>query len=132
MQERAFRNIGSTLSGIATHTATAAITTGTFSYTPEALRDLVTRWTSLAESYQQSRENAQAMTQVKGPGLEYASQAHASVANSSGQAYLLSVEQKWRYCLAQAQKFQNALDDYLGVEHRNIETMDSAGPRDGI
>lgn len=30
------------------------------------------------------------------------------------------LSKNFEYCLEQAQKLQNTLDDYLGVEHRNV------------
>lgn len=134
MTEPHYEAIRSSLSGISSGSITGAFTTGSFAFTPEQMRDIITRWTNLAESYARSANTAVALANVEGPGVEYASQSHASVANESGRAYLRSLEEKWRYCLAQAQKFQDTLDDYLGVEHRNADIIKNAGagPRDGI
>lgn len=132
MDEQAFRDIGSAVEGITSQTtATGSFTTGgTFSYTPDQLRSIITRLTNLADSYAASRENATYMAIVEGPGLEYASQSHAAAARASGQAYLQSIDNERRSCLTLAQRFQDTLDDYLGLEHRTVERMNQAGPPD--
>src|SRR6266540_2503920 len=131
MEEQAFRNIGSALEGIPSQTtATGSITTGTFSYTPDQLRAIVTRLTNLADSYRSSRDNARHMATVEGPGLEYASQSHAAAVRASGLAYRQSIENERLSCMAMAQRFQDTLADYLGLEHRSVEQMNQAGPHD--
>jgi hypothetical protein len=132
MEQQPFRAIGSTLADITTHTATAAFTTGSFSYTPDQLRNIITKFLDLAASYRDSLINARDMAQVQAPGLEYASESHATAARAMGKAYLQSLEDSWRYCVGQAQKFQDTLHDYLGVERQSVLNINNAGPQDGI
>src|SRR6266498_851160 len=123
MDEQAFRNIGSTLEGITTHTATASFITGSFSYTPDQMRAIITDFLDLARSYEHSLNTARYMATVEAPGLDYASESHAVAARAMGEDYLRSIENSRQYCLAQAQKFQDTLDDYLGLEHRNVAQL---------
>lgn len=105
---------------------------GSFAYSPDQLRDLVKEWTDLATDYQNSLRDAYYLTRVEGPGAELVSRSYASVANASGQAYLDSLQSRIDYCFAQAQKFQDALDDYLGQEHHSVTEITNSGPREGI
>jgi hypothetical protein len=131
MDEQAFADIGSALSGItAAHSPAGA--SGTFSYTPEALSDLIAEWQSMADDYRISVKESRSLVAVQGPGTEYASRSHATMANISGQAYAASLNEKLAYCLAQAQKLQDTLDDYLGVEHHNISQINQRQSQDGI
>jgi hypothetical protein len=131
MDEQAFANIGSALSDI-TSTTPPPTNSGSFSYTPEALRDLINEWRLLADDYRASRNQAQYLTTVKGPGTEYVSQFHADTANTSGRAYSDSLNKKLTYCLTQVDKLQAALDSYLGVEHHNVTLINQTQPQDGI
>jgi hypothetical protein len=107
-----------------------AQTQGTFSFDEATMRSLINEWKDLAESYDASTRPARDMMLVEGPGDEYASEALARSANLSGEAYLAYLEHNRDYCWRQAQLFQNALDDYLGVEHTNVVEIDKSG-RDG-
>ena len=133
LDEQQFAQIGSALGSITSQPATTgASTAGSFSFTPDQLRDLVEEWMELAADYDRSLWNAEALQQVNGPGNEYASEGLATVASSSGGAYVRSLHEKYQYCLGQAQKLQDALDDYLGMEHHNIAVIGKTGPQDGI
>jgi hypothetical protein len=132
VSEQEYEAIRSSLSGIAGGTITGGFTTGSFAYSPDALRDLANEWTDLARDYQKSLTSALHMTQVEGPGTEFVSQSYASAANASGQAYVDSLKNRIDYCYEQARKCQDTLDDYLGVEHRNVRGITNAGPQEGI
>ena len=108
------------------------ITTGTFAYDEDELRQLVTRWLDLAESYQTSVSATAPMTSVSGPGLEFASEGQANAANASGNAYREHLRTSFEYCVGQAQRCQDALDEYLGVERRNVRDILDSGPQAGI
>lgn len=115
--------------------AEGSVTTGTFAYDEGALRGLVTDWLDLAKSYDESLTSASDMAAVEGPGKDFASKAHAEVANASGHSYLGYLQHNYDYCANQAQQFQNALDDYLGIEHHNVTEInksDKRGPQPGI
>jgi hypothetical protein len=127
VNEQEFGRIGSALSGI-----TSGGRGGSFAYSPDQIRDLVKEWTDLAKDYEGSLANADLMANVEGPGTEFASQSHASVARESGRAYLESLKNRIEYCYGQAQKSQDALDSYLGQEHRSVRDITGSGPQEGI
>lgn len=112
--------------------AEGSFTTGTFAYDEDTLRGLVSDWVSLHEHYRGSLTTAQNMARVSGPGADFASEAQANAANDSAKSYANYLQQNTDYCAEQAQAFQNALDDYLGVEHRNVTEINKSGPQAGI
>jgi hypothetical protein len=126
------------LQNIAGNNTQGAITTGTFEFDEDTMRQLVSEWLSLAEDYEDSLNRTVTMVQIEGPGLDFASESHAEAANASGSAYLAYLRNNRDYCLQQAQLFQNALHDYLGIEHTNVTQIGDAGqplepgPKTGI
>jgi hypothetical protein len=117
------------------HTTEGTLTTGSFNFTEDQIRAVVKNYLDLANSYDESIRQTIGMTSVKGPGLDFASGFFAEAANRSGQALVDSFGNARDYCLTQAQLAQNALDDYLGVEHTNvigINKQDQQGPQAGI
>lgn len=97
------------------------ISTGGFTFDQPTMEGMIKKWVELVDSYDFSMtSNTPRMTSVEGPGLDYASGAHADAANRSGKAYEEYLKDCREYSLTQAQQFQNALDDYLGMEHRNV------------
>jgi hypothetical protein len=109
--------------------AEGSFTTGTFAYDEDTLRSLVSDWMDLAKSYLDSQRAARNMTSVTGPGNDFASQAQADAATSHGAAYSGYLDTNYTYCTDQAQLFQDALDDYLGIEHRNVTEINRSGER---
>ncbi|MDQ3790686.1 MAG: hypothetical protein M3422_26060 [Actinomycetota bacterium] len=103
------------------------ITTGGFSYDEDTLNDLIAEWIGLAEDYDKSFRDSQDLVRVVGPGLDFASESVAVAATSYGKNYLTYLLQNRDYCVEQAQLCQNALDDYLGVERRNVLDIHRAG-----
>ncbi len=103
------------------------ITTGGFSYDEATLTDLVKEWLALAEDYDRSLRDSEPLVKVVGPGRDFASESMAKAATSYGHAYLKYLVQNRDYCYNQAQLCQNALDDYLGVERRNVTEVQQAG-----
>jgi hypothetical protein len=112
-----------------TNTTQAVLTTGSFEYTEADITTIINNWHDLATSYNDSIDDAFAMTAVKGPGLDFASNLFANTANQSGESYLSYLKHNRDYCLRQAQLFQNALDDYQGVEHTNVTEIDKSAPQ---
>ena len=112
--------------------AEGSVTTGTFAYDEDTLRDLVKDWLTISQHYRKSHTTATEMGQVSGPGADFASKAQATAANESAESYLSYLQRNADYCDQQAQLFQNALDDYLGIEHRNIVEINKSGPQAGI
>lgn len=108
------------------------VTTGTFAYDEDTLRSLVQDWLAIADHYRESFVDATDMARVTGPGTDFASLAHADGANESGRSYVAYLQRNFDYCNEQAQLFQNALDDYLGIEHRNVTEINKSGPQAGI
>jgi hypothetical protein len=115
------------LQNIAGNNTQGAITTGTFEFDEDTMRQLVSEWLSLAEDYHASVDRATIMIQIKSPGLDFASTSHAEAANASGRAYLEYLQHNRAYCIQQAQLFQNSLHDYLGIEHTNVTQIGDAG-----
>jgi hypothetical protein len=120
------------LQNIAGSSTQGAITTGTFEFDEATMKGLITDWLALAEDYNTSFRESEWLTWVEGPGLEFASQSHAEAASASGRAYQEYLQRNREYCYEQAQLFQNALHDYLGIEHTNVTQIGDAGqPPDG-
>ena len=118
---------GTAIRAVATE---GVITTGGFTYDEATLEGLVREWVSLAEDYDRSFRDSQDLVRVVGPGLDFASEAVAVAANSYGKNYLTYLRSNRDYCFDQAQLCQNALDDYLGVERRNVTEMGRAEQSD--
>jgi hypothetical protein len=121
------RSAMTALQNIAGNNTQGAITTGTFEFDEDTMRQLVSEWLSLADDYDLSWSASESIAQVKGPGLDFASTSHAGAANASGRAYLDYLQHNRAYCIQQAQLFQNALHDYLGIEHTNVTQIGDAG-----
>ena len=111
------------------HTTQSTLTTGSFTFTEDQIRAVVKNYLDLADSYDQAIRKADVMTIVEGPGRDFASDGFASAANQSGTALVDSFENARDYCLNQAQLAQNALDDYLGVEHTNVTEINKQAPQ---
>jgi hypothetical protein len=92
---------------------------GTFVYDEATLRSLITKWMELADHYNGSIHRA-SLGAVDPPGRDFASDAMATSANSSGQTYMKYLMQNFWFCVDQAQLLQDTLDDYLGTEHHNV------------
>jgi hypothetical protein len=123
------------LGGMLTGETTGSVTGGQFSFDEAAMKQIIANWKELANSYNDSIRNARRMVQVTPPAEDFASVGFVNTANESGQSYLSYLEHNRDYCKEQAQLFQHALDDYLGVEERTvIEFNDAAesGPRPGL
>lgn len=69
------------------------------------------------------------MTRIQPPAEDFASKFHTAGANRSGESYLRYLEHNRDYCYDQAQLFQNALEDYLGIEHTNVTEMNKTAPQ---
>jgi hypothetical protein len=112
---------------------------GGFVYDEATLGTLIQRWLDLADHYARSRAQIQ-LGVAEPPGLDFASKDHVDAANQSGTAYMTYLGKNFEYCVRQAQLLQNTLDDYLGVEHRNVtdfltvdpETSARPGPQAGM
>jgi hypothetical protein len=118
---------GATVRGVVSGSTEGAITTGGFSYDEATLMDLIREWLALGYDYDKSLRDSRDLTRVVGPGLDFASESVASAANSYGKNYLTYLQHNRDYCFEQAQLCQNALDDYLGVERRNVTELGRAG-----
>jgi hypothetical protein len=110
-------------------TTQGSVTGGSFAYTEPEMRAIITNWLDLADSYQRSLRNAEAMSRIEPPAPDFASQLHAAAANRSGQSYQRYLKHNTDYCLQQAELFQKTLDDYLGVEHTNATDMNNVDPQ---
>lgn len=128
--------IQSQLSGmLSTGSTEGTVTGGTFSFTEDDMAKIRDNWLELARSYRDSFDAADTMSKITAPAEDMASKFHAKAANHSGLAYRTYLEHNWQYCNDQAQLFQDALSDYLGVEHTNVGILgktDHDGPQDGV
>lgn len=115
------------LRGVIGGTTEGTITTGGFTYDEATLTGLIREWLDLADDYDKSLRDSRDLTRVVGPGRDFASESVAVAANSYGKNYLAYLQHNRDYCFDQAQSCQNALDDYLGVERRNVTEIDRAG-----
>lgn len=136
MDSQAYQDrIQSQLSGMF-GTTEGTVTGGNFSFTEADMTKIRDNWLDLAESYRNSWSNAERMMKIAPPADDMASTFHANAANRSGEAYLNYLKHNRDYCLQQAQLFQDALDDYLGVERTNVtdftDTGGQQGPQAGV
>lgn len=110
---------------------------GSFVYDEATLRSLIVKWMELADHYNGSIHRV-TFGSVDPPGKDFASDAMAASANSSGKAYLRYLMRNWGFCVDQAQLLQDTLDDYLGTEHHSVialskmETQPADQPQPGI
>ncbi|MGX7823847.1 hypothetical protein ACTG9Q_02020 [Actinokineospora sp. 24-640] len=100
---------------------------GKFTFEPDEIRAIVKDWLDLAEEYNDSIQRSDDLVRVQPPGDEYASEFHANAASHSGTLYAQSLQEKQQYCFSQAQKFQDALHDYLGTDRQNVRKLNTAG-----
>lgn len=116
-------------------TTEGTVTGGSFAFTEADLRAIIVNWRHLETSYDDSLTNADRMARVEGPGDEFASAMQAGAANRSAESYRTYLEHNRDYCKTQAELFESALNDYLGVEHTNatdFDKTDTTGPSHGI
>lgn len=121
---------GTTIRGVTGGTTEGTITTGGFTYDEATLEGLIKEWLDLADDYDRSLRDSEPIVKVKGPGLDFASEALAKAATSYGRAYLTYLKDNRQYCYNQAQLCQDALTDYLGVERRNVTEIEQSGEPD--
>ena len=105
--------------------------TGTFAYDEATLRSLVTKWKELADRYLASSRRISAES-ITPPGLDFASRAQAEASTNATKAYCEYVVKNYWYCIEQAQRMQDTLDDYLGQEHQSVILIHQSGPQAGI
>jgi len=120
-------NINTQLSGFFTNQTPS--TAGSYAFDEASMRAIIKNWFDLADSYDNSLLHSDRMVRIEAPAEDFASQFHAGAANRSGESYRRYLEHNRDYCRQQAQLFQDALDDYLGVEHTNITEMNKTAPR---
>lgn len=130
MEGQLDRSAMTALQNIAGSSAQGNITSGSYEFDEDTLRGLITEWTELGRSYDESFNVSEPMAMIEGPGLDFASQSHANAANDSGGAYRAYLMNNRDYCFAQAQLFQEALHDYLGIEDANVTEIGDAGTSD--
>lgn len=123
-------SINAQLAGmLTTNTTEGSVTGGQFTFTEPDMKTIIKNWLDLADSYRQSLDNAEVMSRIQPPADDLASKFHTAAANRSAESYRNYLEHNKDYCAQQAQLFQNALDDYLGVEHANVTEMNKTAPQ---
>lgn len=118
-----------------TNTTQGTVTGGSFAFTEPEMLTIIKNWRDLARSYRNSQKNADFMTRIEPPAADLASMWHAGAANRSGMAYQNYLKHNEEYCTQQADLFQEALDEYLGIEHTNATEINKTapqGPQPGI
>ncbi|WP_154814462.1 hypothetical protein [Actinophytocola xinjiangensis] len=111
----------------ASYEDTANASGGGFSFDEDTLRDLVTDWLTLADEYRESVVRTDQLILIQPPGLDFASEAQTKAVHRHTEAFLRYLAHNHDYCLRQAQNFQDALHDYLGIERRNVRDLQDAG-----
>jgi len=114
------------LTNFATGTTQGTITSGGFTFDPDTIRQVINNYIDLAKSYAQSMDDAEPMRNVS-PGHEYVTESFAYKANASGASYIAYCQHYAGFYLREAQKCQDALDTYLGVEERTVIDLGNAG-----
>ena len=122
--------VGATLGAVAADSA-AAVGGGRFSFEPDQIRAVITEWNKLIEAYEADGRAADRLARVQAPGNEYASRSMAESANASGQKVVDSIVAQRAYCVSQRDKFQAALNQYLGVEETTVGDMNKQLPAGG-
>jgi hypothetical protein len=115
------------LSNYASGSTEGTITGGTFTFDPDTIREVINNYKDLADSYARSVQDAAPMALVTGPADEYVSESFADKANASGASYIAYCDHYAGFYLREAQKCQDALDVYLGVEERTVIGLGDAG-----
>jgi hypothetical protein len=123
--ERAAEAISARLGGIASSGFTGP---GRFAYSPDQLREIIKEWNDIAESYRVDIQDADVVKSVQPPGQDGPSSFFATVVQNSGDALQQSLTKEQDLCMRQAEKFQAALDTYLGVEHTTKNDFDKQDP----
>ena len=118
-----------------TNTTQGTVTGGTFAFTEAEMLTIIKNWRDLARSYAHSKQNAELMSRIEPPADDFASRLYAGAANRSGDSYWQYLDHNEKYCTRQADLFQQALDDYLGIEQINATEINKTapqGPQPGI
>ena len=108
------------LRGIVSGTTEGTISGGKYSFDPDTIRQIINNWVELAHSYNQSVQDARPMAVIAPPGDEFVSESFADKANASGRSYIAYCEHNRDICLREAQRYQDALNAYLGAEEHAI------------
>jgi hypothetical protein len=104
---------------------------GRFSFEPDQIRAVITEWDKLIEAYDADDRAADRLINVRAPGDEYASRSMAQSANDSGQKVKDSIVAQRDYCMRQRDKFQAALNQYLGVDDAAAKDISRHRPASG-
>jgi hypothetical protein len=118
-----------------TNTTQGTVTGGSFAFTEPEMLTIIKNWRDLARSYTNSMRSADLMSRIEPPADDFASRLHAAAANQSGKSYGDYLRHNADYCTQQADLFQNALDDYLDIDHNNATEINKTtpqGPQPGI
>jgi hypothetical protein len=112
--------IAGQLRGAVTGTTEGAINGGGYTFDPDTIKQVIKNWVELANSYAQSAAEARPMARIGPPGDEFVSKSFADKANASGESYISYCIHNADICTHEAQRYQDALDAYLGAEERTI------------
>jgi len=104
-----------------------AVSVGGFEYDEATLHSLAKDWIDLANEFQADRQYANNIAQAIGPGKEYASGGNAELVRASGDALVVTLDQRVDYCKAMAAKFLAALGKYATAEEAHVNEIDQTG-----
>ncbi|WP_156754607.1 hypothetical protein [Actinokineospora pegani] len=138
----AFQRIDASLGGIGAGAAVAAASgavaasaarspQGQFAFNPDEIDALRRQWLDLSLNYRESATRSNRID-VQGPGNEDASLDHARAGIESWRMHIESLNQKFVYCLGQAQKLHDALNDYNGTERSAVTSLVGTSHEGGI
>jgi hypothetical protein len=112
--------VAAQLRDVMSGTTDGTVSGGQYTFDPDQIRQVIKNWTDLATSYATSWRQARPMTNVAPPGNEFVSESFAAKANWSGESYIAYCQRNTDICVREAQRYQDALDAYLGAEDRTI------------
>jgi putative methionine-R-sulfoxide reductase with GAF domain len=118
------------LTNFATGTTQGTLPGGGFTFDPDTIRQVINNYKDLADSYDESVRDARPMAMLTPSADEFVSESFAAKANASGTSYIAYCQHYAGFYLREAQKCQDALDAYFGVEEHTVVELGNAGNGD--
>ncbi|HYQ67194.1 PE domain-containing protein [Actinophytocola sp.] len=115
------------LTNFASGTTQSTNTGSGFTFDPDTIREVINNYKDLADSYAESVRDARPMAMLTPSADEFVSESFAAKANTSGTSYIAYCHHYADFYLREAQKCQDALDAYLGVEAHTVIELGNAG-----
>jgi hypothetical protein len=93
---------------------------GHFAFDPDTLREIVKEWQDLAEDYSADIRDSDELVFIVPPADDGPSNFFTDVVRGSVRALQETLSAESNFCRLQAERFQAALDAYLGTEHATV------------